>query len=327
MLKWKISFEGCGSKEDCTRCQPMGRDGGYSVCWEFDTIIVSSLSLEHRCFSLLLQNLDSSYEHSLIYASKLCKEQRGTRFSFHVQAWCYRGMCDARSPHPPTTTAPCSLGDDRLVCPLHMEWEWERENQRWKKAQERKTGSTSGILTERPSRKSIWRKSISHLCHGSHHQTWFPLTSSHCPPYHFLAPATMYVEGLCITSLRCQLIMLDRERERAREVLKLLKFFLSCQICMIHIQCGGKEPPIWRPSPSFCLQKRTEQWARLTKERSSSAQSWILRHRMRHLRCTLSIHSAFPGLPHTIKSTPPFLSTKQTLKKNKTWGDACKQAI
>lgn len=82
---------------------------------------------------------------------------------------------------------------------------------------------------------------------------------------------------------------------------------------MIHIQCGGKEPPIWRPSPSFCLQKRTEQWATLTKERSSSAQSWILRHRMRHLRCPLSIHSAFPGLPHTIKSAPPFLNTKQNL--------------
>jgi len=65
----------------------------------------------------------------------------------------------------------------------------------------------------------------------------------------------------------------DGHREREREVLKLLQFFLSCQICMIHIQCGGKEPPIWRPSPSFCLQKRTEQWATLTNERSSSAQS------------------------------------------------------
>ncbi len=93
----------------------------------------------------------------------------------------------------------------------------ERGNQPWKKAQERKTGSTSGILTEQPSRKSIWRKSISHLCLGSHHQTWFPLTSSHCPPYHFLAPATMYVEGLCITSLWCQLIMLDTHTHRARE--------------------------------------------------------------------------------------------------------------
>jgi hypothetical protein len=48
---------------------------------------------------------------------------------------------------------------------------------------------------------------------------------------------------------------------------------------------------------------------------------------MRHLRCPLSIHSAFPGLPHTIKSTPPLLNTKQTLKKNKTWGDACRQAM
>jgi hypothetical protein len=65
----------------------------------------------------------------------------------------------------------------------------------------------------------------------------------------------------------------DGHREREREVLKLLQFFLSCQICMIHIQCGGKEAPIWRPSPSFCLQKRTEQWATLTNERSSSAQS------------------------------------------------------
>lgn len=130
------------------------------------------------------------------------------------QAWCYSGVCDARNPYPPTTT-PCSPRDDRLACPLHMEWEREEINHGKKHKKERRAAHLASLQSSLQG-KSIWRKSISHLCHGSHHQTWFPLTSSHCPPYHFLAPATMYVEGLCITSLWCQLIMLDTQRESER---------------------------------------------------------------------------------------------------------------